>query len=401
MKNLFYFLVLILWSGCSKLNNNQSIDEVINNALQVAVDQTRLMYAVMDTIPDQFPKTIAKDGTLETCHSDFWISGFFPGQLWYLFEYTQDEEFKKMAESFSARVEKEKYNTDNHDVGFMINCSYGHKYKLFNDSASKDVLITAANSLATRFREKVGCTLSWNHPGTEHWQFPVIIDNMMNMELLIRASTLSGDIRLHEMAISHANVTMQNHFRPDYSSYHVVSYDTITGNVDAKNTAQGYSDSSAWSRGQAWGLYGYTMMYRETKDVKYLEQAKNIANFILTHPNLPNDKIPYWDFDDPKIPNTYRDASAAAIMASALIELSTFVDKKLKNEYLSVAEKQIRTLASEQYLAKVGENHHFILKHSVGFLPINSEVDVPLSYADYYFIEAMLRMKRLKTTGKI
>lgn len=401
MKKLFLTTVIFLNLGCNVINTQQCIDSVIDNALQVAVKQSRLMYAVMDTIPDRFPKTIGKNGALETCKSDFWISGFYPGQLWYLYEYTHKDEFKKMAESFTARVEKEKNNTENHDVGFMINCSFGHQYKLFRDSTSKKVLITAANSLATRFRETVGCTLSWSHPGTERWQFPVIIDNMMNMELLIRGSSLSGNIRLHEMAVSHANVTLKNHFRSDYSSYHVVSYDTITGNVESKNTAQGYSDSSAWSRGQAWGLYGYTMMYRETKDEKYLQQANHIAQFILSHPNMPEDKIPYWDFNDPQIPNTYRDASAGAIMASALIELSTFVDKRLKNKYLSVAEKQIRTLASDKYLAKVGENQHFILKHSVGFLPVNSEVDVPLSYADYYFIEAMIRFRNLKQTGKI
>ncbi len=394
-------LFIIMITGCSPSKiSTPSMSEIVDNALNRAVEQSKLMYSVMDTIPDMLPRSINNNGNLITSDSYFWTSGFFPGTLWYLYEYTKDEKIKDMALKMSDRVEIQKYNKDNHDVGFMINCSFGNKLRLLGDTSCVDIITKTAESLSTRFRSSVGCTRSWSHPGSLHWQFPVIIDNMMNLELLCKASKLSGDKKYYDMAVSHANKTMENHFRDNYSSYHVVDYDTITGKAIQKCTWQGYSDASAWSRGQAWALYGYTMMYCETKDVKYLDQAKNIAAFIINHPDLPEDKIPYWDFDDPKIPNTYRDASAGAIMASAFIELSSYVDSNLNKQYLSIAEQQIKTLASDEYLAKNGENGNFILKHSVGFLPQKSEVDVPLSYADYYFVEALMKYKALDNKAK-
>ena len=261
------------------------------------------------------------------------------------------------------------------------------------DARYKEVLLTGAGSLATRYDARVGLIRSWDH-NRENWQYPVIIDNMMNLELLVWASEHSDDPTWKEMALSHADKTMKHHFRPDYSSYHVVSYDTITGLPHKKQTHQGYSDESAWSRGQAWGLYGYTYLYRETKEARYLEQAKNIAAFLLNHPRMPDDCIPYWDFDSPDIPDTPRDASAACIMASALTELSDYVDAPLANRYRQVVEKQIRTLASPEYTAAPGENGCFILRHSTGAYPFHSEVDAPVTYADYYYLEALVRIKR-------
>src|SRR5688572_5754287 len=211
---------------------------------------------------------------------------------------------------------------------------------------------------------------------------------MMNLELLFAATRLSGDSSFYKIAVSHANTTMANHFRSDYSTYHVIDYDTATGKVVKRNTHQGYADESAWSRGQAWGLYGYTMCYRETRDPKYLQQADHIAAFILHHPNLPKDKVPYWDFNAPGIPNEPRDASAAAVMASALYELSQYSTHK--KEYLSVANTILQNLTNS-YRSPIGENKGFLLVHSTGSKPANSEVDVPLSYADYYYLEAVLR----------
>ncbi|MFD1628753.1 glycoside hydrolase family 88 protein [Pseudopedobacter beijingensis] len=396
MKNYLVCLAALISILSCKVSSPPSMSDIIDKSLDRAVEQSTLMYAVIDSIPEALPRSINPNGSLETSDSYFWTSGFYPGTLWYLYEYTKDDRFKEMAVKMSDRVEIQKFNTDNHDVGFMINCSFGNKLRLTEDSSCVDIIATTAKSLATRYRPTVGCTRSWSHPATSHWQFPVIIDNMMNLELLLKASKLTGNQQFHDIAISHANKTMANHFREDFSSYHVIDYDTLSGKAIDKRTWQGYSDNSAWSRGQSWALYGYTMMYRETKDKRYLEQANHIASFLINHPNLPDDKIPYWDFDDPKIPNTLRDASAAAIMASALIELSAFADAEQGKNYMAVAEKQLRTLSSDEYLAKKGENGNFILKHSVGFLPQNSEVDVPLTYADYYFIEALMRYKALK-----
>ncbi|MBN2613617.1 MAG: glycoside hydrolase family 88 protein [Bacteroidales bacterium] len=384
-------IVFFLFPSCKQPAS--SLEEIIISSLDTALVQYRQMAEYLIDKPGLLPRSYSKKGEFITCNSDWWVSGFFPGSLWYLYEYSNDDELKQLAEEFTRRVEDQQYTTNNHDVGFMIYCSFGNGFRLTQNSRYKEVILTAANSLATRFRPATGAIRSWDW-GT--WQYPVIVDNMMNLELLFFASRDSGHERLGEIARSHADATLANHFRPDGSSFHVVSYDTITGVVLSQQTRQGYSDSSAWARGQAWGLYGYAMSYRETKDQKYLEHAIKIADFIIHHPNLPKDKIPYWDFNDSDIPNTYRDVSAGAIICAALLELSQLADAVKGAEYLKVAETQLESLSSDTYRAKTGTNGNFLLMHSVGDKPGNSEVDVPLTYADYYYIEAMMRYKKLK-----
>nr|WP_319511893.1 glycoside hydrolase family 88 protein [uncultured Draconibacterium sp.] len=352
------------------------------------------MAAELKDSKGKLPKTIdEKRGELITSESWWWCSGFFPGTLWYLNEYYSEDKIKEYAEMYTARIEQEKYTTSNHDVGFMLYCSFGNGLRLEGTPSYEDVLLTGSRSLITRYNPKVGLIRSWDF-NKDVWQYPVIIDNMMNLEMLMWAFKTTQDSTFYNIAVSHTNKTMENHYRDDYSCYHVVSYDTITGDPEKKQTHQGAFDQSVWARGQAWGLYGFTMMYRETGLQKYLEQARNIAEFMISHPNMPEDMIPYWDYLAPEIPNEERDASAAAVMASALIELSDYVQEDLKEEFLGVAEKQIRTLASAEYLAEPGTNGNFILKHSVGSKPHNSEMDVPLTYADYYFLEALIRLNR-------
>lgn len=334
------------------------------------------------------PRTI-ENGNLKLVPAKDWTSGFFAGELWMLYAYTHKPEWKAKAEDFTAREEKEKLNGGTHDMGFKIYCSYGTGYQLTKDAAYKEVIIQSAKTLSTRFNPKVGCIRSWDHH-KEQWGYPVIIDNMMNLELLFAATRLTGDSSFYKIAVSHANTTMKNHFRPDYSSYHVVDYDTATGKVVKRNTHQGYADESAWARGQGWALYGYTMCYRETKNVAYLRQAENVAKFILHHPNLPADKIPYWDFNAPGIPNEPRDASAAGVIASGLLELAKY--SKNKKEYITVANTILQNL-TKNYRSPIGANKGFILLHSTGSKPANSEVDVPLNYGDYYYLEALLRSK--------
>ncbi|NDP21141.1 MAG: glucuronyl hydrolase [Paludibacter sp.] len=375
------------------ISAKKSLNVVIDKALQHATEQSLLMAKSLENEVGKLPRSYV-NGKLTTSDSRWWCSGYFPGVLWYLFENSKNNEVLKYAEEFTARVEREKYTTDNHDVGLMIYCSFGNGYRITKKPAYREVILTAAESLSSRYNEKVGLIRSWDFNKSQ-WQYPVIIDNMMNLDLLLWASKESGNQRFRNISISHANKTMKHHYRLDMSCYHVVSYDTITGLPHKKQTSQGASDSSSWSRGQAWGLYGYTLMYRETKDVHYLEMAKKIANYIFNHPNMPSDYIPYWDFNAPGIPNAKRDASAASIMASALTELSGYVEKPLRKKYLKIAEIQLRTLASPEYTANIGENGNFILKHSVSSIPHKSEVDVPLTYADYYYVEALLRMKSL------
>jgi len=384
---------LILFIALSSCVNEKPLSKIIDQSLSVALKQYKLMAGVMKEKPDLLPRTIDTAGALVTAKSNWWTSGFFPGSLWYLYEYSNDEAIKESAFEMTSRIEKEKNNTGTHDLGFMLFCSFGNGLRITGNEAYNEVLLTGAKSLSTRYRPKIGCIQSWN--SRRGWQCPVIIDNMMNLEFLMWAFKYSGDSTFYNICVNHSDTTIKNHFRPDFSSYHVVSYDTASGKVEIKQTHQGYSDESAWARGQVWGLYGYTEMYRDTKLERYLNQARNIAEFLINHPNMPEDKIPYWDFNAPDIPNALRDASAGSIMASALIELSGYVDKASSQKYLQVAEKQIRTLASPEYLAKPGENGNFILKHGVGHLPGKSEVDVPLTYGDYYFIEALLRYRNL------
>jgi unsaturated chondroitin disaccharide hydrolase len=341
-----------------------------------------------------FPRSIKGD-SLHAVPSRDWTSGFYAGSLWYMYEFTKDKKFEEAARKWTAGLEAEKYNTRTHDLGFMLYCSFGNGLRLTNEPSYKDILIQGAKSLTKRFNPNTGVIKSWDHA---KGQYLVIIDNMMNLELLFWATKVTGDSSFYKIAVTHANTTMKNHFRADNSSYHVLKYDTITGEVLSKKTAQGYADESAWARGQAWGLYGYTMTYRETKDKKYLDQAVKIAEFFLNHPNLPEDKVPYWDFNAPGIPNEPRDASAAAITASALLELCGYV--KNGKSYFQAAEKILGSLSSPAYLAKPGTNQDFILMHSTGHKPANSEIDVPIIYADYYFIEAMLRYKTMTEKKK-
>lgn len=395
MKTTLYALALvagICFTGC-KTQQEEPISSVIERGLKASTEHALLMAKSLENKEGQVPKSLHKDGTLETSKYDWWCSGFFPGELWYLYENNPTPELKKYAEDFTARVEPAKHVTNNHDVGFMLYCSFGNGYRITQNPAYKEVLITGANSLATRYNPSLGIIRSWDF-NKDKWQYPVIIDNMMNLELFTWTARTTGDPRFKEMALSHANKTLENHFRPDYSCYHVVSYDTLTAKPHIKQTHQGAADESAWARGQAWALYGYTMMYRETGLATYLEQARHIAGYLMNHPNMPADKVPYWDFDAPGIPNVPRDASTASIMASALIELGQTDNSDFSKQCLSFAEQQIRSLTTPEYLAQKGSNGNFALMHSTGHFMGNSEVDVPLSYADYYYVEALLRLKK-------
>lgn len=389
-KKILYFAAFLALAASCAEPQKETMDQLINRVFTVAAEQVRLMSSSLTE--DQTPKTF-EEGEFVTAPYEWWCSGFFPGVLWYVYEYNGDEQIKALAVKETAKVEPVKFITDHHDVGFMINCSYGHQYRLTGDEHALEVLRTAAQSLTGAFTEEVGCIKSWPFVKKGFsWVYPVIIDNMMNLELLMFIGNMDNNEWLRHVAISHADVTMKNHFREDYTTCHLVDYVPGTGEVNKKITVQGLADSSAWARGQAWALYGYTMMYQQTGDKKYLHLAQNVGDMIEKH--LPEDGIPYWDFNDPKIPDTYRDASAGAVMASAYIALDEVADNG--KDYLSIAEKQLRTLASDEYLAKPGEIGGFILKHSVGNLPEGAEIDVPLTYADYYFVEALMRYRNVK-----
>lgn len=379
----------IILGSCA---SHDPLTELTDNVFELA----KIRYAAMDEALDEgeYPRSTNADGSLRTSDEGWWCSGFYPGSLWYIYEYTGDETIRDLAWKHTRSLEGLIERHTDHDIGFQINCSYGNALRLTGDSTTVvPTYVAAARKLAARLNPATGVTLSWDWLRND-WRYPVIIDNMMNLELLTVAARISGEKELADVADTHAETTLKNHFRPDWSSWHLVDYDPVTGDVRSKETVQGHAHESAWARGQAWALYGYTMMYRETGRKAYLDAAENIADMILNH--LPEDGIPYWDFDAPDIPDALRDASAGAIMASAFIELSTLTDESVKSgKYLETARTQLMTFCSDEYLAKPGENGGFLLKHCVGNLPENSEIDVPLSYADYYFLEALVRYSKL------
>lgn len=397
MKQKIINCIIIAISLTTAYSQNIKYAEVLNDAEKQTTVLLQEIGKVKGSKPDLASPRTVENGELKMVSSKDWTSGFFPGELWLLYQYTGKNEWKQQAESFTANLEKEKTNAGTHDMGFKMYPGFGAGYRLTKNASYRDILIQSAKTLCKRFNPVVGSIRSWDHH-EDQWDFPVIIDNMMNLELLFAATQLSGDSSFYKIAVAHANTTMKNHFRPDHSSYHVVDYDTTTGKVRKRNTHQGYADESAWARGNSWGLYGFTMCYRFTKNEKYLQHAEDIAGFLLNNPNLPKDYVPYWDYNAPDIPNAKRDASAAAIMASALYELSTY--SKNGKLYKDKADKITESLTNN-YRSPVGENKGFILLHCVGHMPNKSEIDVPIDYGDYYYVEALLRGKNLKEKKKL
>lgn len=345
------------------------------------------------------PVTLKKDGSVFYCSYTDWRSGFFPGTVWYLYELSGDDTLLPVATKYTEALEEAKKLFWHHDIGFIIEVSFGNALRLTGNKHYEAVIVEAAQTLCTRFRDKPGVIQSWNvdkgWQSERGWECPVIIDNLMNLELLFHASKLTGDSSFYKVAVSHADRTLQEQFRPDGSCYHVIDYSIETGEVLNRHTAQGYAHESVWSRGQAWAIYGYTLCYRETGDRKYLDTAVKAFEFMKNHPDMPEDLVPYWDMSAPEIPNELRDASAASCMASALYELSTMpVDSA--SLYKAYADKIMTSLASPAYRAKPGENGNFLLMHSVGSIPHKAEVDAPLNYADYYFMEALKRKKAIE-----
>ena len=391
MKWLKINVLALFVFGCSESTEQIVNKNLINHLTQQFEYAVKISQSLRDSALTS-PRTVAND-RLKMVPSRDWTSGFFSGNLWMMEELTGNKKWQKTALEYTLPLKKEQWNGGTHDMGFKMFCSFGKAYKVTGNHEFRKILIQSAYTLATRFNSKVGCIRSWDH-NSDKWDFPVIIDNMMNLELLMWASKETGDEHLRDIAVTHAQTTLKNHFRTNHSSYHVVDYNPETGEVEHKQTHQGYSDESAWARGQAWGLYGFTMMYRETGMKEFLEQADKIASYILSQPGIKEGKIPYWDFDAPDIPNEPYDASAGAIITSALYELSQY--SKQKETYVDVADKMLTTLSSSKFLAQIGENKGFLLMHSTGSKPHNSEIDVPLIYADYYYLESIIKKQHME-----
>lgn len=380
------------------VSSAQSKKKIIKENIDFAQKQYTLLLAEADKKPNSLPRTTNSEGKMVGTNIYDWTSGFFPGCLWYLYELSGDVKWIAPAQKWTEILDPIKNYYGHHDTGFMIYCSYGNGERLTHNKSYNDVIAQTSKSLLNRYRPKVGCIQSWDlngWMGKRGWKCPVIIDNMMNLEMLFYATKITGDSTFYKVAVSHADKTLKNHYRSDFSSYHVIDYDPETGEVRNKHTAQGYAHESSWARGQAWGLYGFTFCYRETGYSRYLKQAEGIADYILNYKGMPEDLVPYWDYNAPKIPNEPRDASAAALTASALFDLSKMVKGEKVKKYRKAAIKILKSLLSPAYRAQLGQNGNFVLMHSVGSIPHNNEIDVPLIYADYYFLEALIKYKNL------
>lgn len=366
----------------------------VTKGLKRAQVQSALMDTQIEDV-NKFPSSLDTDGSIKSAGVKSWISGFYPGDLWMLYGYTGDKKWEEMARRHSAPIDQLRHYTKTHDLGFMVGCPLLAAYSLTNDSEYRQIIIDASDALISRFNPTVGLIRSWDNKGGAANPYRVIIDNMMNLEMLFKASEFTGDKKYYDIAVTHANTTLKNHFRADNSAYHIICYDVNTGKVLDHQGGQGYSNTSSWSRGQSWGLYGFTMCYRFTHDERYLDRAKKSADYLINHRNMPDDMVPYWDYYAPGIPNEPRDASAAALMASALLELAEYVPQNAAL-YRKTAKKILRSLSSDKYLIAAGDKHGFIVDHSTGAKPNNSQVDVPIIYGDYYYIEALLRLKNIK-----
>ncbi len=385
---LIILLCLIAFTACSQGNDKEKIQLAFNPDDIIALAEKNYTEALTSlTVNGRMPRNANADGTWRTVPLRDWTSGFFPGVLWQIYDYTNKEEWKESALEWTWPLAELKDFDRHHDLGFMIFCSFGNAYKHTEEADQYDILVQSARTLATRFRPEVGTIMSWGNIHEENLvRHQTIIDNMMNLELLLWVADKTEDEELKEIAITHANTTMVNHFRKDYSTYHVVEYNPSNGEILKKRTHQGYQDNSMWARGQTWAIYGYTMMYRETGDPKYLDQAEKAADQFISR--LPDDVVPYWDFDAPNIPDEPKDASAAAIASSALLELYQHTEEI---KYYNTAIQLLNRLSSEEYLANT-ENYQCVLLHSVGNKNKDSEVDEHIIYADYYYLEAINRL---------
>lgn len=388
-----------VYTGCVNASAETELDidgdlAYCNAQIHRTLDELR---GNSDTIDyTMMPRNMEGDATCWHCRKadkEEWCGGFWPGILWYNYEATGDTTIRKEAEKFTASLEfLSKIPAFDHDLGFLMFCSYGNGYRLTRDPHYRQVIIDTADSLATLYNPNVGTILSWPRNVKMLGGHNTIMDNMINLEMLFWAAKNGGGSNLYDIAVKHAETTMKHHFRPDFTCYHVAVYDSVSGDFIKGMTHQGYADNSLWARGQSWAIYGYTMVYRETRDPRFLDFAQKVTDVYLDR--LPEDYVPYWDFDDPRIPDAPRDASAAAVVASALLELQGYVQPEQSKKYLAAAEKMLASLGSDAY--RSGDRRPAFLDHSVGHHPAGSEIDAAIIYADYYYIEALLRKKKLE-----
>ena len=405
------FLFAITLCSLAACQTQQTSDFDADQALQYCTGQVNRALSDLRDNDGTYdftmePRNILEGETTWNCRkaaAEEWCSGFWPGVLWMTYNYTNDDSIRRAAEGYTASLnflaERPAYD---HDLGFLVINSFLKGYEATGNEEYKRIALAAADTLATLYNSKVGTILSWPRHVKDYGGHNTIMDNMINLELLFWASLTpdpspkgEGRKRLYDIAVSHADTTMRYHFRPDGSCYHVAVYDTLSGNFLRGQTHQGYADSSMWSRGQSWAIYGYTMVYRFTKEQRFLEHAQKVTDIYLKRlKETSGDWVPIWDMDDPRGQQAPKDASTACVVASALLELQQYVDAEKGKTYREAAENMLRDLSSDKYQSR-DKNCAFLL-HSTGHHPAGSEIDASIIYADYYYIEALLRYQALK-----
>lgn len=390
-----FALVLLQCSPPEKAGINQKeVQSLVSENMEFA--QQKVSYFLENLDFNTYPGSINEKGELQTLQPSSWEAGYLAGILWQLYDYTKDEKWKVYAQQWTAGLELQQFNKKSMDLMFMLYSSFGNGHMITGDSLYKDVLLLGAKLMAERYDPSIGCIKSWDpYIVSIHVQFAVIIDAFLSNEMLFYVSEITGDTTYSAMAYQHALRTKQDFFRDDYSTYYLLDYDTLSHNVIRKGTWMGDSDESTWARGHARAIYGAAITFRQTGDSSFLDLARKTADFYMEHPRLPEDLIPYWDFDDPDIPNAPRDASAACIATSGILELCESLPETEKEPYFEFAVRTLQSLSSDQYRNKADENLGFILKHSTGSISWNQNIDKPKISADYYFIESLRKLQRI------
>ena len=374
--------------------------EIDEGMLKAAYDKAaELIKTATAEFTEKFPPSASVNHFYQSGSNYEWTPGFWTGEVWLAYEKTGDEALKKTAEievqDFYRRI-KEKDGVNHHDMGFLYCPSCVAAYKLTGNETGKEAAIMAADNLMTRFHEKGQFFQAWGTLGDEN-NYRLIIDCLLNMPLLFWAGEVTGDGEYAKKAEAHIKTAMKNIIREDHSTYHTFFFDVNTGEPKKGVTHQGYRDGSAWARGQAWGVYGTALGYRYTKEEKYIDAFRTVTEYFLSH--LPEDLVPYWDFEFTDGSDQPRDSSAAVIAACGMLEMSKYLSEEKAAYYTGLARRLLYALVTKCAVTDPAQSNGLLLhgtyaKSSPYNTCPNNGVDECVIWGDYFYMEALTRLSR-------